>query len=188
MRPNFWRSMGLLTGSFHGNSVLILQLGFHPYRGRILTRKFGFCCHLLIQLTSHDDVDSGFCLEWETSHCSFTLVFGAPALPSEIAPGRVGSAVQCQAVTACHRPQKTSYKAQDWTFITLSSNLIILCLSNLIIILKPGAGILYVCLFTFSWHFFFVVHYESIGPWQNWKLERTFLKSSSPQIVWEAVF
>ena len=98
MRPNFWRSMGLLTGSFHGNSVLILQLGFHPYRGRILTRKFGFCCHLLIQLTSHDDVDSGFGLEWETSHCSFSLVFGAPALPSEAAPGRVGSAVQCQAV------------------------------------------------------------------------------------------
>ena len=90
MRPNFWRSMGLLTGSFHGNSVLILQLGFHPYRGRILTRKFGFCCHLLIQLTSHDDIDSGFCLEWETSHCSFSLVFGAPALPSEAATEQGG--------------------------------------------------------------------------------------------------
>lgn len=59
-------SVGPLTWSLHRNRVLILQRALHPDGGRVLRGKLCLCRHLLIQLASHNDVHSGFCLEGET--------------------------------------------------------------------------------------------------------------------------
>lgn len=102
-------STGPLTWSLHRNRVLILQCPFHPDGGRVLGRKLCCCRHLLIQLASHNDIHSGFCLERRQ-----VLVSLPPISLKELGQGCLNS-LRPSSLSSKHSPGQGVLADQCWT-------------------------------------------------------------------------